>query len=816
MPHTSFMSTNFSSGEFSPLLEGRVDISKYYNAAKTIENFIVTPYGGIESTPGNKFAAEIQLSSKKSRLAPFQFSTIQAYVLEFGDQYIRFFKDQGSIIDGDKVITGATQADPVVVTSVAHGYSNGDEIIISGVVGMTELNGKRFLVANQAANTFELTDKDGNDIDGTGFTAYVSGGVCNKIVEISTPYLEAELFELQFAQSADTLYISHNNHATRKLTRTSHTAWTLTVVDFQNGPYLPSNITTTTITPASDTGATTLTASTGIFQSGHVGSSWRVKDGWVKITFFGSPTSVNGNVQPNEDGSAGDLNTGLGAVTDWSEGAWSDVRGYPACVTLHEQRLSFASSINNPQTFWASKSQSFERMDAGASDDNALIYTIASEQVDAIRWLSSGDVLAMGTVGGVFTIKSTSDAPLTPTNVKVQRDTTYGSAFTLPKKVGSFIYYVQRNLRTLREFSFNFDIYGDNRLAVDMTLLAEQITGNDGIVEMAYQQSPHNTLWCVRADGQIATLTRQIDQEVVGWSRQITDGLFESVAVIPSTTYDEVWVIVKRTINGVTRRYVEYFVAPTFTEQEDAFFVHSGLTLDNPITISGATQANPVVITATAHGLSNGDYVVIRNILGMIELNKRKFKIKNKTANTFELTDSSDDNIDGTGFTAYISGGEARKGVTTISGLDHLEGKTVDILVDGATHPQKVVSSGSITLDAAYGEIHVGLPYLPKLETLRPEVQTSEGTAQGKIKRVINVTARIYKTLGFRVGTDLKQDDALFDRDFMDQSPDLFTGDKKLQFPGGYNKEGNILITQPYPLPLNLLAIILQINVENG
>lgn len=819
MPRTSFMMTNFSSGEFSPLLEGRVDISKYYNAAKIIENFIVTAYGGIEETPGTKFTAEVKDSSKKTRLFEFQFSTIQAYILEIGDQYIRFFKDQGSIAEGDKVITGATQADPVVITSNAHGYSNDDEVLINEIVGMTELNGKRFIVANKTANTYELTDKDGVDIDGTGYTAYVSDGVSNKVVEISTPYLEAELFELQFAQSADTLYIVHNNHAVRKLTRTSHTSWTLTVVDFQNGPYLPSNITATTIFPSSDTGnGITLAASTGIFQSGHIGSSWRIKDGWVKITAFASSTSVTANVQPDEDGSAGDLDTGPAAVTDWSEGAWSDVRGYPACVTFHEQRLSFASSIDKPQTFWASKSQNFERMDAGASDDNALIYTIASEQVDAIRWLSAGNVLEQGTVGGVFGMRSTSDAPLTPTNVKVTKDTTYGSAFTLPKIIGSFVYYLQRNLKTLRELSLNFDLYGDNRLAKDMTLLAEHITGRNGIVEISYQQSPHNVLWCVRADGQIATLTRQIDQEVVGWSRQITDGLYESVAVIPSTTYDEVWVAVKRTINGVTRRYVEYFTEPKdrITEQEDYFFVHSGLTLDNPIVITGATQADPVVVTAVAHGMLNGGQAVIRNVVGMTELNKRKFKIKNKTANTFEITDSTDNNIDGTEFSAYVSGGEARKAVTTISGLDHLEGKTVDILVDGATHPQEVVSNGSITLDAAYGEVHVGLPYLPKLKTLRPEVQTAEGTAQGKTKRVVNVTVRVYETLGFRVGTDSKQDDALFDRPFTDQAEPIFTGDKKLQFPAGYNKEGNILITQPYPLPLNILAIILQINVENG
>lgn len=819
MPKSSPILTNFSSGEISELLSGRVDISKYFSAAKTIENFIVTPYGGLESTPGTKFVAEVKTNSKKTRLVAFQFSTTQAYILEFGDQYIRFYKDNGSITEGDKAITGATQADPVVITAVGHGYSNGDEIIISEIVGMTELNGNRYIVANQAANTFELKDKDGNDIDGAGFTAYVSGGVCNKVVEISSPYLEAELFDLQFAQSADTLYIAHNNHAVRKLTRTSHIAWTLTVVDFKNGPYLPSNITATTILPSADTGnGITLTASTPIFLAGHVGSSWRIKDGWVKIVGFTSTTVVTANVQPNEDGTPGDLDTGPAAITDWAEGAWSDVQGYPACVTFHEQRLCFASSINQPQTFWASKSQNFERMDAGASDDNALLYTIASEQVDAIRWLSSGTVLALGTVGGVFTLRSTSDAPLTPTNVKVQRDTTYGSAFTLPKKIGSFVYYLQRNLKTLRELSINFDIYGDNRFAVDMTLLAEHITGVNGIIEIEYQQSPHNVLWCVRDDGQIATLTRQVDQEVIGWSRQITDGLYESVAIIPSTTYDEVWVTVKRTINGVTKRYVEYFTAPTFIEQECAFFVHSGLSLDNPIAISGATQANPVVVTATAHGLSNADHAIIRGILGMTELNQKKFKIKNKTANTFELTNLSDNNIDGTGYGAYESGGEARKGVSTISGLDHLEAKVVNVLVDGATHPQRTVSGGSITLDDTHGEVHVGLPYIPKLLTLRVEAGSAIGTAQGKIKRINEATVRIYKSLGMKVGNLNKQDVVPFRSaaDRMGITPKLFTGDVRVAFPAGYNREGFVLVTQEHPLPLNILSIILILKTEDG
>jgi hypothetical protein len=807
MPKVSPILANFTAGELSPLLEGRVDISKYFNGAKTIENFIVTPYGGLEATVGSKFAAEVKDSSKSTRLVAFQFSTEQAYILEFGDQYIRFYKDNGSIVEVDRPITGATQADPVVITAVAHGFANGQEITISGVVGMTELNGKRFIVANQTANTFELTDKDGVDVDGTGFTAYVSGGVANRILEISSPYLEAELFDLQFAQSFDTLYIAHNN-GIAKIARITDVLWTLSTGFIKNGPYLPTNDSAVTITPSADIGTgITLTSSATIFQSGHVGSSWRIKDGWVKIATFISTTQVTANVQEG-----GDLNTGPGATTDWAEGAWSDVRGFPACLTFHEQRLVYASSIDNPQTFWGSVNQNFERMDAGVADDDAFIFTIFSEQVDVIRWLSSGDVLSVGTVGGVYSARGTANAPITPTNIDVKRDTTYGSAFTLPKKIGSFVYYLQRDLKTLRELSFNFDI--DGRIANDMTVLAEHITGVNGIIEMDYQQAPRNVLWCIRADGEIATLTRQIEQQVIGWSRQKTDGLYESVAVIPQATYDEVWTIVNRTINGVTRRYVEYYVAPTVTEQEDLFYLHSGLSLDNPLPITGATQAEPVVITSTAHGLSNGDEVVIRNVLGMTELNKRKFKVANKTANTFEITDKDDNDIDGTGFGAYTSGGEARQAFATVTNLDHLEGKTVDILADGSVQPSEVVSNGAITLDNTFGEIHVGLPYIPKLLTLRPEFGSATGTAQGKIKRIYEAVVRINESLGFKIGNEDIQDIVPFrnTNNNMNEPPPLFTGDKTVAFAAGYSKDSLVQITQEQPLPLNIIAIMLRMD----
>ena len=215
--------TNFTGGEFSPRLEGRNDLSKYTSACKTLENFVIYPHGSAARRSGTQFVSEVKDSSKKTRLIPFEFSTTQTYMMEFGNQYIRFYKDNGAILEGDVTISGATQANPVVITATGHSYSNGDEIEISGVVGMTELNGKRYLVANKTTNTFEITNIDGTNINGTGFTAYASGGVANRVFEISTPYLTAELFELKFAQSADVMYITHPNHEVEKLSRTGHT-----------------------------------------------------------------------------------------------------------------------------------------------------------------------------------------------------------------------------------------------------------------------------------------------------------------------------------------------------------------------------------------------------------------------------------------------------------------------------------------------------------------------------------------------------------------------------------------------------------------
>ena len=165
MARVAVQLTNFTGGELSPRLDGRNDLAKYASGCKTLQNMVVYPHGSSARRPGTTFVAEVKTSSAKTRLIPFEFSTTQTYILEFGNNYIRFYKDSGAILESNKTITGITKANPGVVTSSSHGYSNGDTVVISGVSGMTQVNGKRFKVANVATNTFELQDIDGNNVN---------------------------------------------------------------------------------------------------------------------------------------------------------------------------------------------------------------------------------------------------------------------------------------------------------------------------------------------------------------------------------------------------------------------------------------------------------------------------------------------------------------------------------------------------------------------------------------------------------------------------------------------------------------------------
>jgi hypothetical protein len=842
--------TNFTGGEVSPRLDGRNDLTKYSSSCKTLENFIIYPHGAAARRSGTTFVAEVASSVNKTRLIPFEFSTTQTYMLEFSNLKIRVYKDNGSVLEGDKTITAITQANPAVVTSNSHGYSNGDEILITAVVGMTQLNSKRFLVANVTTNTFELTNKDGVDTDSTAFTAYVSGGTANKVFEITTPYTTAQLFEIKFAQSADVMYITHPAHEVAKLSRTGHTAWTLTDVVFTKGPFQDPNTTTTTLTPASASvgSGVNITASsvTGInsgsgFLSTDVGRQIYFNSGYATITAITSTTVVVVDITI--------AFTNTNAITAWQLGSFSDTTGHPSCVSFFEQRLVFAGTTNQPQTIFFSKSGDYENMDANiggtVADDDAIIYTIASNQVNAIRFMTATRTLILGTAGGEFTVSGGgTDSAVTPTNILIKKQSNHGAANVDAIAVGNATLFLQRAKRKVRELAYNFDV--DGYIAPDMTILAEHIT-ESGLTQMSYQQEPNQIIWGVRDDGELVGLTYQREQQVTAWHRHIFGGIV-NVPIITVTDYANI-VTGTRIVFQKSDGTLVTLTATTGTASAQEFKIETS----NDVTAANLNASINTANTASGTGITSS---VASNVLTITEVTPtglaylviKSFDTTRLTAvsqtkaecesvaviptdnseyqtwvivkrtingitrryveyiNTFDFTETDNTTFNFLDSALSYSGAAA----TTISGLNHLEGQTVHILADGATHPTKIVSSGSITLDRASTDVKIGLGYNSILQTMRLDAGSQNGTSQAKTKRIYEITIRLYESIGVEVGENLNNMERIPFRtsaDVMDQGLPPFTGDKTVEFRGNYETDGFIFVRQTQPLPLTVLSL---------
>jgi hypothetical protein len=853
MPRTTLALSSFVSGEFSAKLDGRTDFEKYSSGCKTLENMLVHPQGAATRRVGTQFISEVKDSSAKTRLIPFEFSITQTYMLEFGNQYIRFFKDKGQITESNKTITGITAANPAVVTSSSHGYSNGDFVIITGVVGMTQVNGKTFKVADKTTNTFELQDVDGTDINSSGYTAYSSGGVANKIYQITTSYTTAQLPDLKFAQSADVLYITHSSHEVSKLSRTGHTSWTLSEVDFgETGPYLSENTTATTLTPASSGTGTgvniTASSTTGInggdgWQTTDVGRIIKFNSGEAKITARTNTTVVVCTITKafaNTD-----------ATATFSLGAFSDTTGHPSCVSFFEQRLVFAGTTDEPQTLYFSKSGDYENMTVGTNADDAMVYTIASNQVNAIRYLKAVRTLIVGTSGGEWTVSADgTDAAVTPSNVTIKRQSSYGSATVDAVPAGNATLFLQKAKRKIRELAYDFDV--DGYSAPDLTILNETVT-DSGIDEMSYQQSPDSNLWCVRNDGVLACLTYQRSENVVSWSRHKIGGIGQECTITVSD-YANIATGTKLVFTKSNGEEVT-FTSTTGTAGTDEFKTETNndTTADNIYTAINAhadfTVANPgaaiVTIRESSHEatgfltcksfdtarltVQNESHAVVESVASISgELNEDelwvivKRIINGSTRRYVEcFSDFDFDETTASDF-HFVDSGLSYDGTatTSITGLDHLEGQTVQILADGSTHADKIVSSGAITLDRSSKKVKVGLGYNSVLQTMRVEGGSAEGTGQGKVKRISKVVLRLFNTVGVKCGPSLTNLETVPFRttssDMDNPVSTLLAGDKTVEFTDDYNSDGFIFVKQDQPLPLSLLALYPTFVISDG
>ena len=882
MSYQSPKYTNWTAGEISDRLDGRTDLTRYFNGAKTLENFVVYPAGGAARRPGTQFIHEVKSSASAARLIPFEFNTTTAntYVLEFGNNYFRVYKDGGIVTETGKTISGATKANPVVITANSHGFSNGDHVIISGVVGMTELNGVTGIVAGKTTNTFQLTDVDGTNINSSAFTTYGSAGTASKIVEVVTTYTTAQIPELKVTQSADVMYITQSDHPVRKISRTSDTAWTLT--SFTSATVVVGTVGTdelgiAEILPsyASDTISFVEgdPSSTGSSHNDFIRDSAKqfVEEGFTEgmiITASGSVVSSGANnkdyeivkvtsdeitLVPVDDvvaESASPTITLVGkliATTDWSLGAFSTTTGHPRACAFYEQRLVFAGTTSQPQSVFFSVAGDFENMTDSTSDSSAMNYTIGSNQVNRILYLASARSLVVGTTGGEFVVRASgTDEPITPTNVQIKQQATYGSADIQPIQAGSYTLFVQRAKRKLRELGYVYDT--DAYQAVDLTILADHVT-EDGIVELAYQQEPFSIVWACTGNGRLVGMTYRREEQVVAWHQHKVGGRF-GIATITLTDYDNIsaGTTIKITDSaGTTTTFTSTASTGSGTNFQVATNNNTSASnlktiIDGQSNLTATVSSNVVTVTETSHGstgfltivttdtvrlASTDEGIAVVENLAVIpgDLNQDnlymvvKRTINGVTRRYVEVLANIDFGSD-VQDAFFVDSALTYSGTSTssLSGLEHLEGQAVSILEEGSAHPDKTVSSGAISMDRSTTKAHVGLAYTSTLKTVRLESGSASATAQAKIKKIHSVTVRFFRTVGASVGTSISNVDVIPFRDSSDNTDNavpLFTGDKTIESASSWDTEGSIVVRQTQPLPMTIVGIYPRVVIQD-
>lgn len=885
MARASPITTSFNAGELSPLTAGRVDIGKYQSSLRRCENYLPILQGPAVRRGGFRYLGETKYRDRRAWLVKFEFSRQQSYMLEFGDNYIRFWADRGQVI-----VTSAAAWSNVTA------YVVGNYVSFGGLIYRSIQNG-----TNQQPNTSP---------------AY---WVQDDVYEIPSPYsatnddmIDAEgHFNLRFEQSGDVVYICCPNWRPYRLSRLGNTNWTMEPIEFIGGPFQDQNQTGITVYASAETGAVSLTSSAPIFlptdagtlfyleqkdilsvlpwtsstattagdirrydgknykalntattgveppvhtrgarYDGATGVQWEYQDpgyGIVRITGVTNGSLAGGVVVPiSTEQLAGHIPSNAvgptNATLKWAKDAWSVTEGWPTQVAFFRERLCFNRSFYG----WMSVVGDYENfvgtdLAGDVVADSAISYQLQSGQINEIQWikaLNSATVagLICGTLGGEFVVKSQNDSqPFGPANIDAVLISQIGSVNAAPLSVNADILFVQRTGSVLRNVSFDFVSNGYQ--SVEQSLLANHML-KPQVLQVAFQLSPNSIAWARRSDGGLIAMTYSREQypEIPhgGWHRHpIVGGLVESIETKPSPdgTNDELWVIANYAIDGTERRYV--MVQEQYLDQDEdpisSFYVDCGLSLYNTVDVGMSfTSGDPTVqgdeVTATASGAAFvvgdvGNEIHVR----YATLDESSLEWIYRTGKALITGYSSPTTVTATVTAAFEDAGPFVAdgwaiSFGTISGLDHLEGETVKVLLDGATHPDRVVTGGEITLDRQGAYAHVGHAMTSRMQTQRQNAGSQDGTSQGKKTRINSMVVRLDRTVGLLYGPEF---DAMRAADFrtpamlMDNAVPLFTGDKELWWEAGWGTNPWLCIAQTDPLPQTIIAIMPQVVVSD-
>lgn len=771
---TSLLQPTFASGELSPSLAGRVDLARYQSGLRLCRNFWVMAYGGVRNRPGSVFLSSTK-GDKKCRLVRFKFNNFDSYALEFTDLLMRVYRD-GSLV----------------------------------------------------VNT--------------------SGPNVGLPFELVTPFTEAELFEMNFTQSADVMTIVHPAHKPQELKRFANDNWTIGDISLLPALSPPASATATTgggsgnqqtwryqVTAVLDDGSVideslpvTSNAITAFATVLTASITWPVVAGATYYNVYkdNSGSGVYGFAGRSTTNTFTDNNI-LATKTDGPPTGLDPFVGagnYPGAVGYYQQRLVFGGTDLAPQTSWFSKTGAFHNFGYSTpiKDDDAITFAQASLEVNRImHYLPLRDLLVL-TSGSEWVMQGGSTG-LTPKTLTSDPQSYNGIGSVPPIVIGNAAIYVQA--RGAQVSTLAYTLQDDGFGGSDLTVLSSHLFRDYSIVDWAYQKVPDSTVWSVRSDGQLLGLTYLREQEVAAWHQHETDGAFESVCTVPEGREDALYAVVRRQINGVTRRYVERFASRQIPrdangdiDQTLCYFVDCGLTYNGwnsgavTMTLSGGSAwAYPETLTLTrsVSGFVPGDpgNTIVFKYLdedGVEQrLRTRIASYTNGTTVTVEPFGAVPAVLRNTPTTSW------GKGVDQLSGLGHLEGKTVAVLADGNVEAPLVVESGGILISTPSVVIHAGLPYQSDLETLSINI-AGEETLLDKRKLIPSVSMLVEETRGVFVGPTEADMYELKPRGFEDYDDPvaLIEGVVKVNINASWETNGRVFVRQSAPLPISILGII--------
>jgi len=717
------VSTSFSGGEVTPEFFGRIDDAKYQSGLAACRNFILLPHGPAANRPGFEYVHTVKDSTKRTRLLPFTFSTTQTFAIELGAGYFRFHTNGATLMAGSPAAwSGATA------------YVVGDLVTSGGV---------RYYCT--AAHTNHVPPN----------TSYWYALPASGEYEMPNGYAEADLFDIHYVQSADVLTLVHPNYPPAELRRLGATDWTLTNISFVPPLSAPTGVAATTtgsgsttyayvVTTVGDNGigeslaSSSASCTNNLLTTGNYNTiTWSSASGAKRYNVYKQDNGLYGYIGQTDgltfkdDNIAADISQTPPELNNPFSGAGN----YPGAVSYFEQRRCFAGTINKPQTLWMTRSGTESNLaySIPTRSDDAITFRVAAREANTIRHLVPLNNLVPLTSSAEWRVTSVNSDAITPTSVAVRPQSYIGANGAQPIIVNNNVLYAAARGGHMRELAYNWQASG--YVTGDLSLRAPHLFDGKDVVDLTYAKSPYPIVWAVSSDGTLLGLTYVPEQQVGGWHRHDTDGVFESVTAVAEGSEDALYAIVRRTINGASVRYVERMRPHLFGTLPNAFFVDAGLTYNG-------TPAS------------------------------------------------------------------------TLSGLSHLEGKTVNILADGAVHPPRVVTSGQITLDQAASLVSVGLPITADLQTLPLSFQVM-GYGQGRPKNVNSVWLRVYQSSGIFAGpsfdklTEAKQRTT----EPYGTPPALKSEEIKIVVTPSWSDSGALCVRQSDPLPLTVVSLSMEVSV---